>query len=433
MDKQIVSDAYHDDLTGLRNLKSLYSSYHDADLTDYHFIYVDIDDYNRMTMVFGVDIIEEMLVTISETLVEFCGKTDVFRVGNDQFLLVTKNKYYCEPEELQTMLKYKHTHNEMKLVINVSITAAHYADFKGDSLEDIHKLLHLITDLSKADGRNTLIYANQKHKEHYLKMKEIEDNISEGVKNKDFYPVYRPYVDTFNSEIIGFEAVSRWRLNGKILKPSSFLEIANWTGLISKIDMDIFKKGLEFFKHLKENDSINLSSRFKAGFNFSEHTLMNLDIDKIIDMLKQHDIAAKNIIIEIHELSVLDKKIRQQVENLYELGFLIILDEYSNDTSSLTHLSDFTVDVLKLSETLLQDVNDSEEFKQKMHIYEFLVDIAKKFDLGVIAAGLKTKKDLKLVRQLGVEIAQGKFFKKPVDEEEFSNFIKHNKKTRIRV
>ena len=246
-----------DNLTGLRDLKGLYHDYGMKGLDGLHFIYVDIDDFNKMNIIFGVDTVDDMLINVANTLVDYCGKSNVYRVGNDQFLLITSSHIICEPSELQRILRQPFKHHHIQYVINASVCVADYDDFKGDSLKEMVNLLRITVDLTKNMGRNTLIFANQKHKEVYRNIKEVETNIYDGMKKKQFFPKYRPFVDTFTNEIIGFEAVSRWNLNGKTLKPHDFLEIAQWTGIIYDIEMCVFESAMKFYRELIDNKKIN--------------------------------------------------------------------------------------------------------------------------------------------------------------------------------
>jgi diguanylate cyclase (GGDEF)-like protein len=421
---------YIDELTGLQDLRGLYHEYCDKDLSDIHFIYVDIDDFNKMNIIFGVETVEDMLKNVAQTLKDYSEKNCVFRVGNDQFLLMTSKHIMCEPAELQKILKQPFKHHKIQYVINASVCVADYDDFKGDTLKQIVNMLRITVDLTKNRGRNTLIYAHQSHKEKYELITEIETNIYDAMGKKQFFPRYRPFVDTFTNEIIGFEAVSRWDLNGRILKPHDFLEIAQWTGIIYDLEICVFEKALQFYRQLLDDKSIKLSKRFKAGVNMSEYTLITVEIDTIMELLRKYDISAKDVIIEIKESYIEDKHVCDKVNNLYELGFVLILDDYSNAASSLTYLADLKVDVLKLSEALIDEVNQSEEYSNMRSVYKFFVDISEKFDLSVVSTGISDKRDLNLVKELGVNMATGDYFSKAISRSKFIQYIKDNKKRR---
>ncbi|MCF7925675.1 MAG: EAL domain-containing protein [Candidatus Izimaplasma sp.] len=431
-ENKALNSAYIDDLTGLRNYKGLIHDYKDSALEHFHFIYIDIDDFNKMTMVFGVDTVDDMLVKLAQVLVNYCGKSDVYRVGNDQFLIITHSHFLCEPTGLHHILKQPYKHHNVQYIINTSVVVADHDDFEEDSLTDMIKLLRMTADLHKYDGKNTLIYTNQAHKQRYLDIIEVEENIHDAMDNNQFFPKYRPFVDTFSHEIVGFEAVSRWRLNGRVLKPNRFLELAQWTGKIYDIECYIFEEALKFYKELKDNKDIKLSDRFKAGVNLSSYTLRVIEIDDIIQLLRKYDVPAKDVIVEIKESMITDKKVYHKVQNLYELGFVVVLDDYSNTNSSLSYLADLKVDVLKLSESLLTDINESEEYKMMHSIYSFFVQFSKNFDLSVVSTGVSSKEDLKLIRELDIPIATGDYFSRAVVKEEFVAFLKSLKKRKAR-
>jgi len=425
-------DMYIDDLTGLPNIKGFYREYKNHDLKGFHFIYVDIDDFNKMNIIFGIDTVDDMLVKLSKTLQDYCGKSEVFRVGNDQFMIVTTSHFICEPTELQHVLKTPFKHHNIQYVINASVCVIDYDDFAGDTLEEIMKLAHITVDLTKNQGRNTLIFASQKHKKEYLKIVEMESNIYEAMEKKEFFPKFRPFVDTFTLEVIGFEAVSRWNLNGRVLEAHEFLEIAEWTGIIFEIEMHMFEEALRYFSELKNDKNIKISKRFKAGVNLSLYTLMRVEIKDIITLLTTYSVSARDVIIEIKESYINDKNAQQKIHNLYELGFVVVLDNYSNSSSSLSYLADLKVDVLKLSDSLLEEVNESEEYTHMRSVYKFFVDISQKFNLSVVSSGVEDKRDLDLIKELGVNIATGNYFSRAVVKDEFTLYLKNNMKRKKR-
>ena len=416
--------AYTDGLTGLRNSSGLMRDYYGADLKDIHFIYLDIDDFNKMTAIFGSYAIEDMLLKVSKTLVDYCGKSDVYRIGVDQFLMVADSAYICDPTNLHRMLKQPITHYHVQILVNARICVLKYENFLNDSLEDVLKLMHFAIDESKQTRRNALIYADEKLKERFLQKKNIELNIYEAVKEGHFFPKFQPFVDTFNGKIIGFETVSRWQYENTEIKPDRFLVIAEYTGLIFNIEMKMFEETIKLYRELKDDKAIKISSRFNASINFSEYTLIRVSINNLFIILKKYKIFAKNIIIEIKESIITDPEAYEKIKQLHRAGFLIALDDYSNNNSSLTYLVDLKVDILKLDESLLEKIDNDQEYTRMHSVYKFIVDIGKKFNLTVISTGINNKKHLKLVKDLKINVGSGKCFSKAVRKTEFIDILK---------
>lgn len=422
--------AYVDDLTGLGNLSGLKHAYSNKDLKNLHFIFVDIDDFNKMNAIFGVDAVEDILVILSEKLVQYCGKSEVFRVGVDQFLLITKSHFICEPTELHKILQQPIKHHKVQYLVNASVCVLDYDDFTGVKFERLMKMMRFSIDQAKKENRNNLIYADDELKRKYLEKKQIELEIFNSVKHNHFFPKFQPFVDTFNGSIVGFETVSRWNLDGIEIKPESFLEIAEYTGLIYEIEMYMFEETVKFFSELKANKSINLSSRFKASINFSGHTLIRVFSEHLRKTLVKYNIRPSEIIIEMREIIINDEAAVEKINCLHNQGFLIAIDEYNNKHSSLRFLANLDIDILKLDECLLHRIDSDKEFTKMHSIYKFIVDISKKFDLVVVSTGIDKNNDLKLIKDLDINIGSGKIFSKALIKEDFIEFLKINKKNR---
>ena len=423
--------AYTDLLTGLRNHSGLMRDYYGADLTGIHFVYLDIDDFNKMVAIFGADAIDDMLIKVANTLVDYCVKSDVYRIGVDQFLMISSSDFICDPAHLHTMLKQPIKHYNVQYLVNASICVLNFDILLCTSLESVLKLMHFSIDESKQSHRNALIYTDFDLKKRFLEKKNIELNIYEAVQEGHFFPKFQPFVDTFNRKIIGFETVSRWNFDGIEIKPDKFLVIAEYTGLIYNVEMKMFEETIKFFKELQDDKSIKLYPRFNASLNFSEYTLIRVDIQDLFTILKKYNVHPKNIIIEIKESIITDFEAYRKIKELHKAGFLIALSNYSNNNSSLTYLVDLEVDILKLSESLLEQVDHDQEYTRMHSVYEFIVDVGKRFNLTIVSTGINDKKHLKLVKNLQINVGSGKCFSRAVKKNEFIKYLKSKKKSHV--
>ena len=422
--------AFIDELTGLKNRNALIDDFEGKGLENQHFIYVDIDEFKKMNTIFGIDAVDEMLVVVSQTLEDYCGKSTVYRVGAGQFVLVTESHIICEPTELQKLLIQPVVLEDLQVQVNASICVLDHDDFPQAPLVGVLKLMQLTIDVAKKNGKNQLVFADNTTRESYLEKKEIVYNLVKGIKNKEFFPKFQPFMDTFTNEIVGFEAVSRWNLDGRMLRPGCFLEAAEWTGLIYEIELQIFEEAVKFFRELKDNKDIKISKRFKAAVHFSAYTLKRIEIADLISILKQYKISQKDIIIETHEQFISDEDAANKIKEFREHRFMVLLDEYSNNNASLTSLADLKIDAMKLSETLLEEIDNDQEFTKMMNVYKFLVNIGKQFNITIISDGINSTQNAKLIKDLDVHIGIGKHYSKAVIKEEFIEFILNNKKLR---
>lgn len=430
--------AYVDDLTKLRNKNGLICDFLDKTLDNQHFIYVDIDDFKKMNTVFGIDAVDRILVIVSQFLLEYCGKSEVYRIGAGQFLIVTESHFHCEPSELQRVLRQPILLDDLQIIVNASICVLDHDDFPKSSLKGVIKLMQLTLDIEKKKGRNVLVFATNETRMQYIQKRDIALSLFSGVKNREFYPKFVPFVDTFTNEIIGFETVSRWNLNGEMLRPASFLEAAEWTGLIYDIEMQMFEEAVKFFRELRDmtcfkgNKSVNCASRFKAAVHFSAYTLKQVEIGQLIDILRKYNIPERDMIIQTHEQFIVDKEAYNKIKEFHDYRFMVALDDYTNTSASLPFLADLKVNMITLSEELLDRIDDSQEFTKMKNVYKFLVNIAKQFDITVISDGINSAENAKLVRDLDVHIGLGKHYTRAVVKDEFVEYLKNNKIKRFR-
>ena len=422
--------AYNDELTGLKNRNYLLKEFEERDLQNQHFIFVDIDEFKNLNTVFGSEVVDNMLIVMTKTLKDYCGKSDVYRVGGGQFVLVTESHIICEPIELKKILIQPIMLDDMQMLVDASICVLAHDDFPSTTISEVLKFMQLMINETKKMGKNQLLYLDQEKMKSYQEKKTVAYNLVKGVKNKEFRPKFQPFVDTYTNEIIGFEAVSRWYLNGDMLRPRCYLDAAEKTGLIYDIELQIFEEAVQFLRELKDNKEIKLSKRFKAAVHFSAHTLKRVDILDLLAVLKRYKILATDIIIETQEKFIMDEEAFEKINSFSSNNFMVLLDEYTNNNASLTFLADLRIDVMKLSETLIERIDNDEEYTKMMNVYKFLVDIARKFEISVVSDGIKTKKNAKMVKELDVHIGIGEFYSKAITKEEFIEFTKSNKSKR---
>ncbi len=438
-DKQVLERiAYIDELTGLKNKNGLLDDFADSTLENQHFIYVDIDEFKKMNAVFGIDAVDRLLIIISNTLQDYCGMSQVYRMGAGQFVLVTKSHIICEPSELQHLLRQPIVLDDLQIIVKASICVLDHDDFPKTTLKNVIKLMQLTLDIEKRKGNNVLVFASSESRIQYIQKRDIALSLFSGVKNDEFFAKFKPYIDTYTNEIIGYETVSRWNLNGELLRPHSFLEAAEWTGLVYDIELKMFEEGVKFLNELrdinelKSNKSIDFHKRFKVGVHFSAYTLKRVEISELLKILQKYKVSQKDIIIQTQERFIVDKEAYKKIKEFHERNFMVGLDEYSNSSASLSFLADLKVDIIKLSEKLLLKIDNNQEYTRMMNVYKFIVDIAKKFNITVVSDGIHSSANAKLIRKLDVHIGLGSHYSRAVPKDGFIKYAQNNKKKRFK-
>lgn len=411
--------ALHDDLTGLKNTRALYEDCESKNLSDIHFMYIDLARFKKINQILGYDAGDDILRNISEGLVKFCESSEVYRIGGDKFILLTEQQPSCEPEALKQLFRHPFKHNDIQFVINANIAILDYGEFLDNTIKDILMLFDFAINTTKKTNVSDIIEVHKEIQMNFLEKREIEKHIFDGVKRDKFFPLFRPFIDTFTDELVGFETVSRWTFFEKTVGPKQFLPIAMYTGLIFDIECKMYKETCQFLNELKSSKNIKLNNMFKAAVNFTSQTLSRIDPMHLLEILVDNNLKANEIIIELHEEFIEEDLVQRKIKILKELGFYIILDGYSTKNSTIYYLADTGVDAIKLDEKLLMKIDEDQEYKKMHSVYKFMADLAKKVDVRVISDGIKNSIDAELVKELDINIGTGPYYSEPITKNDF--------------
>ncbi|MEG1994075.1 MAG: EAL domain-containing protein, partial [Oscillospiraceae bacterium] len=167
--------------------------------------------------------------------------------------------------------------------------------------------------------------------------------------------------------------------------------------------------------------------------NISRVDIYNPQLPEIIsDIVNKYNLDTKYLHIEITESAYTEnaKQLIDMVTSMKARGFVVEMDDFGSGYSSLNMLSDVPVDTLKLDMRFLRGNNSKNKSED---ILDFIVNLAERLKLSVIAEGIETQIDLNFLRSIGCEFGQGYYFSKPLPSEDFEKLIKNIDKTDIHI
>ena len=154
--------------------------------------------------------------------------------------------------------------------------------------------------------------------------------------------------------------------------------------------------------------SVNVSRVFLSLSNFVEY---------VYNLVKKYDIDPKYLELEITETVLVDiNMIKEKVELLRSYGFKILMDDFGSGFSSLNVLKDVDFDVIKIDLRFF-----TKESEKSLKIIESVINLAKSLNIPSIAEGVETQNYINLLKQFGCHYAQGYYYSKPINVEEFNN------------
>lgn len=247
------------------------------------------------------------------------------------------------------------------------------------------------------------------------------DEIAIALENNEFIPYYQPKYSLKEKRFVSSEALARWNspVHG-ILPPGKFIEEAEKSGLLHAIDLHIFRCAVkDIGENLKRGRPV-----LPVSVNFSLYEFFSRNfLSLIVDTLKQYQVPAKYIEIEITETtSQVNKFLSLSViKKVKELGVRVLMDDFGVGYSQVENLRQIPFDAIKIDKSytdkLLKDEKDRSIFK-------YLVELGHVNDLEVIVEGVENKEQVEMLRKMKVDTIQGFYYSKPIPLDEFVELLK---------
>jgi len=277
---------------------------------------------------------------------------------------------------------------------------------------------------AKYNGKAKYSFFNKNMSDIVVRRVEIEKGLRNALQNNEFEIYYQPQIDIINNKIKGFEALLRWN-NFELgrISPAEFIPVAEKSGLIIPMGDWIIKTTClqnNLWKskgYIYDTIAINLSAVQLQNDKFEEN------LKRIIS---ETGVNPRFVELEITE-SILMKDFEKSVKLLTEirdLGINIALDDFGTGYSSLSYLKQLPINTLKIDKSFIDNIATNEREKA---IVDGIIQLAQKIDLDVIAEGVETKQQIKLLQSIGCNQIQGYYFSRPLPADEIEEkFLKIN-------
>lgn len=420
--------AYKDYLTKLYNRRSLFRLStlinNDPRIHNLVFFILDIDEFKNINDFFGHTVGDLALKEVSKVLLNVCKDGYVARIAGDEFLVIYQNI-----TDLNTIKNISKS-----ILVKINKIAIDEPKFRGISAsigiaigknneKNINKLL-IKSDLAlykaKSEGKNTsIIFTPDLDDEKRLRIDVVNELIND-IDNEQNVALYYQPKYTCDGNLVSFEALFRWNNpkypNIPIYKIINVIENSKYCDYFNDY---IIKTALKFSKKINKNRkepikiSINISAKQLMDYNFES---------KLLGFFEKYDISPNTIGIELTEtvlLQDLNKNIKK-IQNLKDLGVLIYLDDFGTGYSSLNYLIKLPLSRVKIDKDFIWHSVKGDKY---LAILKSIVEICHTLKLPVIAEGVETEEQLKILKDLNVDYIQGFLFSKPLDEKSVLNLL----------
>ena len=423
--------AHYDSLTGLpnRNLLTVRVEHAVAksarNKTFVAVAFIDLDGFKKINDIHGHNIGDELLKKIANQLKKILRDGDTLsRFGGDEFVAVIEDLSTPSESELVISRMLESVSNALQIdgkLLNVSASIG-LTFYPLDNASPNQLLRHAdqAMYIAKQKGKNRS-YVFDIEKDVAVKHRNEElKRIAQALKNNEFILYYQPKVDLRTNEVVGVEALIRWNHPDKgILPPIMFLPTIENDMLDIEIGNWVINTALQ-----QSQNWLSSGYDIPISVNISP---MHLQHDEFINHLKNTlnkfpNFKAESIEFEILESSALTniELVSNVMKDCDKLGVRFSIDDFGTGYSSLTYLKRLPAKYLKIDQSFVRDMLIDKDDKA---IVQGIIELAKVFNLKVIAEGVETPRHADLLLALGSYIAQGYGIAKPMPAADVLNWV----------
>ncbi len=420
MSHRMTHLAQHDTLTDLPNRMLFQDRLHQAIERSARsgrktaVLFMDLDGFKHVNDSLGHLAGDQLLIEMATRLKGCVRETDtVSRQGGDEFvLLLTDLEDGQGPSRVaDTILDRLSQPFEIEgnaLSVTASIGIAVYPD-DGDNAVELVKNADAAMYLAKKTGRNAYRFFTSELGSQALRRLNIERRIVEGLALQEFVLHYQPLCRADDGMPIGAEALVRWQRDGELVSPAEFIPIAEECGQI----IDLGDAILAMACRAAVGWNSGRDEAFVVSVNVSGHQFRAKGfVERIAAVLKETGLAPRCLELEITESVLLHEVDRTEtiLRQLKRIGVSIALDDFGTGYSSLSYLSRFPVDRIKIDRSFVQSIASNPRNKA---IVQTIVSLGRELGLKVIAEGVETLEQRKILTAMGCLELQGFLFGRP--------------------
>lgn len=406
-------------------------------------LFIDVDEFKVFNDCLGHGAGDDILIQIAQRL-SVClrsndtisgpgsvkekdrgGESTLARPGGDEFVVLTEEIQDASDairisERIQKHLAHPFYVNGHEIVISVSVgicCSGRTTTQAGDVLRDAEIAMYR----AKRNGKAHCEVFDSAMQADAIKRLQLETDLRKALEMDEFHVHYQPLVSLQNNQIVGFEALSRWKRPEGLVMPNEFIKVADETGIIVPLNRKLLREACQQLQYW--NAMFPSCPPLMISANITAKQFAQPDLaTQIGEILQQTGVNPNRIDLEITENIAMADPERSTIvlSQLKGLGVRLSIDDFGTGYSSLCRLQRFPVDVLKIDRTFISGMDRDLETHE---IVRVIVMLAQNLGLKVVAEGIERPEQMAMLQHMGCELGQGYLFSKPCDAETIAQLL----------
>ena len=386
--------------------------------------HLDLDNFRHANDALGHQAGDRLILQVVARLKSQLEAGDqLARLGSDEFALLIDTRRAPQraewmAERITEALAEPYWVDGESLLIGSSLGIAHARAQAGADPLMWHA--HIAMQQAKSTQGCTFHIFNERINRNARSMADLESELRRALRRDELELHYQPRLNLEDGQIVGLEALVRWRHGERgLLPPSEFVPLAEQSGLIVPLGYWVISRALRDMQALRERGLPALHMAINLSFRQFQDSQLLSTLSRLI---AERGVEAQWLEFELTETAVMRRSdlVKQTMDALGRLGVRFSLDDFGTGFSSFVHLNSLPIALLKVDKSFVGGMEEREENRKLVHA---MINLAHNLNLEVVAEGVETPEQLDLLRGFGCDQVQGYLISKPLPLAELVEYL----------
>jgi diguanylate cyclase (GGDEF)-like protein/PAS domain S-box-containing protein len=433
LEDQLVHQAFHDSLTSLAN-RALFKDRVDHALArtkrqtpSVAVLFLDLDGFKEVNDSLGHAAGDRLLIQVAERLHSCVRPSDtVARFGGDEFAVLIEDA----SDDIDVVQVADRVLEGLARPFEVNGRELHVRGSMGiarmesdvDGADQLLRNADLAMYRAKAAGRGGFARYDPEMHTELVQRVQLEADLRRALEAGELFLQYQPTFDLASGQLVGAEALARWRHPTRgLVPPTEFIPLAEASGLIRPLGAWVLREACR--QAAEWQRTANRDKPLALNINLSGRQLQHPEVvDDVATALAESGLPPDSLVLEMTESVLMDdsENVLAILRRLKELGPRLAIDDFGTGYSSLSYLHRFPVDMLKIDRSFVERLSHATD---NAELARTIVRLGQSLQLVTVAEGVEDSAQFLALRRMGCDVGQGFYFGRPMESEEIGRLL----------